>query len=501
VLDLLFQRLQLILGNRSIEGYLVGGSLRDLLLGQLPQDLDLVVRGDPEPVARALADEFQGSYVALSQEKGVKRVLLPKKPYCRLAIDLAPLHGESITDDLARRDFTINALALPVEASATLPVSSTLSEQPPAALIDPFHGWYDLRARTMRVVQEQVFQHDPLRMLRAIRLSASRQLTIDPATSGILSRDAPLLRQVAPERIRDELLQMLAWRSICALDAYRLLPVIFPAFSFSENPTNQLATVIVQPAVVSWPTLRAMSALLSATQGETDPLAWAEQELVATLARLSHRTAFKKRWKKAPARACTRSNALLLAALLADLAPEAEEKAITAALMRLALGHQATAFIEFLLQRSAVPWSVEARPHASGGLPWRAARYYFERFGERGLDLAVFCLARKLASLQGAPPNGAWQEQAHTVLNLLEGYYSEHHTLVPPALLDGDVLITRLGIAKGPLIGTLLAKVRSAQLDGLIRTREEALQFLMGQNGLTIVHPSGYPCQDRQNAR
>ena len=168
------------------------------------------MRGDPELVARALADELKGSYAALSQEKGVKRVFLPKKPYGRLIIDLAPLHGERIADDLAQRDFTVNALALPIEAATMLATLHPQIEQPPEHLIDPFDGWRDLHARNLRVVQEQVFQKDPLRLLRAIRLSASRQLSIEPSTASILSRDAPLLRQVAPERIRDELLQMLA---------------------------------------------------------------------------------------------------------------------------------------------------------------------------------------------------------------------------------------------------------------------------------------------------
>ncbi len=505
MIDLLLQWLQQFLGNRLIEAYLVGGSLRDLLLGQRPQDLDLVVSSDPEPLARILAIALRATYVALNQEKGVKRVILPRKPYGRIIIDLAPLHGDSITDDLAQRDFTINALALPIEAVATLPALSTRAEQPPAALIDPLNGWDDLQAKILRVVQEGVFQHDPLRMLRAIRLSANRQFAMDPATASLLSRDAPLLRQVAPERIRDELLQMLVPRhasaAIQALDAFKLLPLIFPALIVSDNPTTPSVSDSVQFGGVAWPTLHAAAALLSAAQGETVTLTQAEQQLLAPLVRLSHRPAFKKRWKKAQVRACTRSDALMLAALLADLAPEAEEKMLVAALMRLALGRQVTRSITFLLQQSVAPWSIEPRPHPRSGLAWRAARYYFERFGEHGLDLAVFCLARQMAAHQADAPDDAWRAQAQTVLNVLTGYYEEHNVLVPPILLDGEVLIARLGLANGPLIGTLLAKVRSAQLDGLVRTRAEALQFLMEQNSLVVAHPSRYTGQDEQNTR
>ncbi|HEU5370529.1 MAG TPA: hypothetical protein VFU69_18800, partial [Ktedonobacterales bacterium] len=232
-MDLLFQKLRQFFGECAIEAYLVGGSLRDVLLGQRPQDLDLAVRGDPEPVACALADTLKGRYIPLNLEKGVKRVILRKKPYSRFSIDIAPLHGEDIADDLARRDFTINALALPIADLAAL--AATLRAQPaarPAFLLDPCNGWHDLRACTLRVVQENVFQKDPLRLLRAIRLSASRQLSIEPATAAILHRDAPLLIRVAPARIRDELLQMTALphvtRAISALEDYQLLPSIFP---------------------------------------------------------------------------------------------------------------------------------------------------------------------------------------------------------------------------------------------------------------------------------
>jgi poly(A) polymerase len=486
--DLLLQKLQQFFEERALEGYLVGGSLRDLLLGEQPQDLDFAVPGDPEPVARALADELRGRFAALNLQKGVKRVILPRHPYDRLILDIAPLRGEDMIADLRLRDLTINALALPVAALSALTPLRAPSAQPPALLVDPFNGWRDLRARVARVVQPDVFQKDARRLLRIIRLSTSHRLSIDPATASLMTRDAPLLRQTAPERIRDELLQMLApptvGAAVRALDAYHLFPSIFPTLFASENPAAPSDT---PPGSRPWPTLTSMAALLSAAQGEEAALASWEEELLAPLLRLSHRPAFKKRWKPSPVRACTRSDALLLAALLADLLPDAQLpgeptaeqlRAMAAALKRLAIGHQPTALIIFLLQESAAPWGVEARPQTSSSGVWRGGRRYFERFGERGVDLAAFALARQMAVLQGATPDDAWQARARTLLHLIEGYVNEREALIPPVLLDGAVLITRLGLARGPLIGALLARVRSAQLDGLVRTRAEALQFI-----------------------
>ncbi len=500
-MDLLLKKLQQFFQTRSLQGYLVGGSLRDLLLGQQPQDLDLVVPGDPEQVARALADNLRGHFIALGLEKGVKRILLPKKPYGRLMIDIAPLHGKNIVEDLSQRDFTINALAIPIEEAAALATLPAQHEHQPASLIDPFNGWHDLRVRTLRVVQVEVFQQDPLRLLRAIRLSASRQLSIAPSTANLFHRNVPLLTQVAPERIRDELLQMACLPHVTAavqmLDQYQLLPAIFPAFfapgGLAAPPNAE------QPDRRTWATLTCMATFLAASQGAAASLTPIEQQMLAPIIRLSQRPAFKKRWKKSPGRAYARSSLLLLAALLADLLqdqsapdprlngnapglpPLERLQAITGALKRLTLGRQAAAFIVFLLQESAAPRNVGPRPPAGNRSLWIAARHYFERFGERGVDLAAFCLARQMAVLQNASPDDAWQQHTRICADLIEAFYYERNALMPPSLIDGQTLIARLGNIRGPMIGALLAKVRHAQLDGLIRTRAEALQLIIEQ--------------------
>src|SRR5579859_2500290 len=171
----LLQRLQRFCQEQAIECYLVGGSLRDLLLGRAPQDLDLVIPGDAAPVARRLADVLAGDFAALGPEKAVWRVILPATFSGKLFIDVATLRGRDITDDLRRRDFTINALALrleelpALEASALAELLTHQEQQARALLIDPVDGWNDLRNRCLRVAQETVFQDDPLRLLRAIR--------------------------------------------------------------------------------------------------------------------------------------------------------------------------------------------------------------------------------------------------------------------------------------------------------------------------------------------
>jgi poly(A) polymerase len=486
-LDLLLQKLQHFFRERALECYLVGGSLRDLLLNQRPQDIDLAVRGEVEPVARALAKALRSLCIPLNQEKGVMRVILPKKPYGRLIIDLSPLHGETILDDLAQRDFTINALALSLEDATTLTSVTSPGQQAPAPLIDPLQGWCDLQSKTLRLVHPDIFQKDAIRLLRAIRLSASRQLSIDPAAEAIIRRDAPLLGQASPERIRDELLQMLAWPQAIAasraLDHYHMFSDIFPNVPLSGNSPTQSSQQTSSSK--TWPTLTALATLFSASYGETNNLEQAEQQRLAAFLRLSHRPAFKKHWKKAPGGAIPRAPLLLLAALLTDLLQSdtthrwsAEHlQTITSALKRLTLGRKSITFLVFLLQESTSPWHMEPRPLTNSSV-WAAARHYFDRFGERGIDLAVFRLACWMATCQEPITESLWQSQAQPLISLIEAYYDERNAITPPMLLDGDVIITRFGIKKGPAIGAILAKVRSAQLDGLIHTRAQAIQFI-----------------------
>ncbi|HET9185695.1 MAG TPA: hypothetical protein VFN82_06075, partial [Solirubrobacterales bacterium] len=134
--------------------WIVGGAVRDALLGEEVRDLDLAVAGDPEPPARAIAAELGGHAVELSAEFGTWRVVSRDRGW---QVALAARRGESIEQDLAARDFTIGAVAVPLHAGPAL---------------DPHAGLADLEARLLREVGERSFLDDPLRLLRAARLAA-----------------------------------------------------------------------------------------------------------------------------------------------------------------------------------------------------------------------------------------------------------------------------------------------------------------------------------------
>ncbi|NIO72309.1 MAG: hypothetical protein GTN71_25620, partial [Anaerolineae bacterium] len=206
------------LQDRSVRAYLVGGYVRDRLLGRESHDVDFAVEGDALGLARTVADWMRGSFVPLDDERGTGRVVTRDEHGQRVFVDFAVLQGRDITVDLSRRDFTIDAIALDI---------NDLSR-----FIDPYDGRGDLEAGLVRAVSEAAFRDDPLRTLRAVRLAAELSLRIEPRTEEWIRRDAGLIAAVSAERVRDELSKTLAQPgaadNLRYLDELGLLGVILP---------------------------------------------------------------------------------------------------------------------------------------------------------------------------------------------------------------------------------------------------------------------------------
>src|SRR5438034_6533769 len=158
--------------------------------------------------------------------------------------DISSLKGNTLEYDLRQRDFTVNAIAAPLDEIVRSIELGELGIQEdgkggykrgaPLHFIDPLHGVSDIVARRLRAVDGEVFRHDPLRMLRAVRLMMRYTLEMDGWTEGLLMRDSSLMTQVAPERVRDELYAILApdgaRERLQFLDDHGLLTVLIPEF-------------------------------------------------------------------------------------------------------------------------------------------------------------------------------------------------------------------------------------------------------------------------------
>ncbi len=152
-------RVREFLAQRGIESYVIGGYVRDGLMGRATADIDIVVAGEAMAIAAEVADAFGGHYVLMDEVNGVARVVLTRGQGAGWHLDFSSMRG-SIEEDLAERDFTIDAIAINLEELGRSGVR----------VIDPFDGGGDLRRRLVRAVNDEVFQRDPARLLRAVRL-------------------------------------------------------------------------------------------------------------------------------------------------------------------------------------------------------------------------------------------------------------------------------------------------------------------------------------------
>jgi hypothetical protein len=183
------------------EAWVVGGAVRDELLGRPLVDLDVACRR-PEEAARAYARRSGGAPFPLSERHGAWRVALEEGR----TVDFTPLRG-GIEGDLATRDFTINAIAVPVGGGEP---------------VDPTGGRDDLALRVLRAVREEIFEDDPLRLLRAVRLADELGFRLAPMTEELVRRHAELVTEPAGERILGEL-ERLSARGFARLDELGLL--------------------------------------------------------------------------------------------------------------------------------------------------------------------------------------------------------------------------------------------------------------------------------------
>ncbi len=203
--------------DANTDAYLVGGTVRDILLKIPPKDCDIVTFNDPETLARKVAASVRGRLVVLGKPgRRTFRIVT-----AGMHFDIAAGCGGDIEQDLAKRDFTVNAMAVPLHGKTAAP-----------EVIDPCRGLRDLENRTVRMISPDNFQADPLRLLRAFRIAAMRDFTISPETTRAIQNLAPLIRKSAGERVHDELMALFATpRSgdfLLLMDKTGLLTEIFP---------------------------------------------------------------------------------------------------------------------------------------------------------------------------------------------------------------------------------------------------------------------------------
>lgn len=461
--------------GQDIRSYIVGGWVRDVLLGRDTADIDIAVQADGLEVARSVADALGGRYVLLDSENGVGRVILPGR---RTGFDFTTLRG-SIEEDLALRDFTLNAMAIEL-----CQLSGGFSG---IRLIDPFKGYADLGGGIIRAVADTVFTSDGARLLRGVRLAAELGFSIDQKTEALLEQHSRLIAGVAGERVREELLRLLAVPGagifVAYLDKLGLLTAMFPEMEQAKG--------VKQPGEHFWDvfqhSLRTVSALdFLLGEGEWE---FAGEEVRAAIPGMEIETGY---FEREVGRGSTRKSLLRLAALLHDVSKPGTKTIEVGGRMRF-LGHAADGAAvaaerlavlrfsarEIKLVEAVVRHHLRPTQMSNTGLPSNRAIYrYFRDTDDAAVDILFLSLADHLASRGPNLDPAAWGEHTRLVDYVIRQRIEKEKIIIPPKLVSGYDIMNILGGSPGPVVGKALEAVREAQAAGEVVTRQEALAFV-----------------------
>ncbi len=460
--------------GRGVSAFLVGGYLRDTLLDIPTRDIDLALQEDPLRVGREVADALGGTFVVLGRAHQVARVVVSLPDAGTWTVDLAGIDS-TLEEDLSRRDFTVDAMALDIRESC----SASWKD----ALLDPFGGRADLARGIVRALKPSVFQDDPVRLLRAVRLAAKLGFRLEPSTGQRVSVDAPLVSSVPGERLRDEFLAILsldgAKLHLETLDGLGLLCCIIPELEIAKG--------VEQPKEHYWDVF---DHSVNSVEGVERVLSGDVSDPVSSL--VPWDKAMGERFGEEVSDGHSRSTLLKLAALLHDVGKPLT-KTVEADGRTRFFGHQTlgASMSREILERlrlssrgiEIVQAMVEShlRPtqmSQNGEPPTPRAVYrYFRDMGDVAIDTLYLNLADHLAARGPELDIAAWERHTAVAAHVLELGTGQVALEVMPRLITGHDLIRNLGLSPGPRIGALLEGVREAQSAGEVRDGEEALAW------------------------
>lgn len=476
-LPALMAQLRPLFAQESDPIYLVGGAVRDALLGQVSYDLDFVQPEGAVKLSFRVADALGVPAYVLDKERDTGRVILPDG---RTYLDFSCFRGPDLEADLVGRDFTINAIALPTAAHTD------------ASLIDPTNGRADLQAKVIRHIHDRSLLDDPVRTLRGLRLALRLGFTLAPETAVAIATAAPQLTAVSTERIRDELLKLLQTNrpdeAIHQMVVLGLLPVVLPEIAaesgITQSPPHHEDVLTHTISVLRW-----LVQVERALMGQADTLSSALDDIHNRLA--VYAPGLQAHWQRVVDGGIKGGGLLRLGALYHDVGkPETRivdedgrirffdhdqhGAAITARqLHRLALSNDAVSHVRRIVAGHMRPLLL-----AQSGRPLsrRTVYRYFRATGSAGVDVAILSLADHLAARHGPGEAAEWERLLSVVSQLLDHYFTRYEeTVAPPLLVNGRDLITELNLPPGPEIGRLLRLIQEAQAAGEIHTRGQAL--------------------------
>ena len=446
--------------------FVVGGTVRDFLLGKKSYDKDLIICGmEAKEFAEKLHKIFESAYVPLDEENKIYRIVLHKSAdnEPQNMIDVTNPIGDSIEQDLRRRDLTINAIAVDIHTGEVL---------------DLFGGISDLQNKLLNYIEEINFVDDPLRLLRVYRFQATLGFELTPETLNAVCKYTDLIQKSAKERINYELMKLFngdfTEKALLNMNKTWFLEKIFPVVKeLKQVPPNTHHHLDLFHHSVE--TVKQIQILYE--QADEQVKAHLNKVDFGGFPRLAH---------------------LKLAGFLHDIGKfstwtidqdtgrhrfikhdDVGAKLAKPLLKKLCFSNKQIDYISDLIKNHIYP----AQLMTSADVNEKAMTRYLRKLGDNVVDNIILAKADRLSARGEAITEEMVEQNINGLNKLLDFYFVSLETLAPlPKLIDGHDVMQILNIKPSPLLGEILNALHEKQLDGEINTKDEAIKFVKTYN-------------------
>ncbi len=443
---------------KEYDAYLVGGYVRDLFLGVSTNDYDIIVKNsNAKNVAKELAEKLDAYYVLLDEKENIHRVVLSDKINY---IDIVNPINHSIDDDLARRDFTINAIAFSFKNYKFL---------------DPYSGIEDIKNEKIREISEKNFIDDPLRLLRAFRFQSILGFELSEKLKKIINKHANLIVKPSKERINLELTKLFggknAYAALRDCDNFGLLEIILPCIiDIKKVPPNlhhhlnlfeHSLEVVRQIQILYENSDENVQSMLT-----NNKIGAYTKISLLKLAGFLHDIGKPSTWVIEPD--TNRHRFIRHDEVGADL--------VKPLLKNLKYSNKQITYLAKMIKYHIYPSSLVRELEYTE----KAQMRFFRKIDTDVVDLIILAKADRLSARGIEITDDIVENNLNALTNLQKKYFEIIETLKPlPKLIDGKEIMQLLGINQSPKLGEIIKKLQEEQMQNSIKTKEEAIKFVM----------------------
>ena len=463
--------------SENVKAYIVGGFLRDSLMGRHSSDIDIAIDHDPIEVGNKLTDLFGGKCIVLDNDRKITRLVLQtnqtNSSFLPNHIDLSFI-SNGIREDLSHRDFTIDAMALPL---------ITINSPSNSDLIDIYGGLSDISSQVIRIVSGQSFTEDPVRLVRAVRLVAQLGFSLDEFTKHSISKSSYLIGSVSMERVREEFLKIFEQKNISnnlrLMDDTGLLCRIIPELDVTKGS--------IQPKEHYWDVFNHCLQ----TPGKLEKISdYIDDQIFSLVPRSLDMDEY---FSEIISDGHNRLTMAKVAGLLHDIAKPATKTVDDTGRMRF-IGHdlKGSEVTETVLDR--LRFSNRGKNHVAtmvkhhlrptqmssdGQYPTNRAMYrYYRDLKNVAFDILFLNMADYLAAKEDQLEIADWRDHCYLIDFIMKkglDILAIDNQVKQDRLIDGYRLMEILGIGPGQTIGVLLEQLEESHKVGEISTKEEAI--------------------------